>query len=59
MIYQVSATGVPQGKSSEGWRLLDIAKIEEVRILEETFPGNRDKSSPEFLVVNEMFTAAA
>ncbi len=50
IMYQVS------GKSSQGWRLLDIAKIEGLRVLDETFSGNRDKSSSELVLVNEMST---
>jgi predicted DNA binding CopG/RHH family protein len=58
MIYQVSAAGVRQGKSSRGWRLLDISRIEAVRVRDETFPGDRDKSSSQLVLVNEMFTTA-
>jgi predicted DNA binding CopG/RHH family protein len=54
MMYQVRATGVPQGKSSRGWRLLDVSKIELLRVLEETFPGTRGKASSQLLLVNEM-----
>ena len=58
MMYQVSASGVPKDKSNRGWRLLDIAKIEALRVLDETFSENRGKSSSQLVLVNEMFTAA-
>ena len=29
------------GQKSVGWRLLDVAKIEALTVLDETFPGSR------------------
>ncbi len=58
MIYQIEATGVQRGKSSRGWRWLDVSKIEALTILDETFPEGRSELSPQLLLVNEMFTPA-
>ncbi len=58
MMYQVRTTGVPQGKSNRGWRLLDVSKIELLTVLSETFSGGRDKASSQLVLVNEMFSHA-
>src|SRR5689334_8928702 len=51
MIYQVKTKGAGRGKSSRGWRLLDVSKIEALTILDETFSGDRSESSSQFLLV--------
>jgi predicted DNA binding CopG/RHH family protein len=56
MIYQVKTKGAGRGKSSRGWSLLDVSKIEALTILDETFSGDRSESSSQFLLVNELFT---
>jgi hypothetical protein len=40
LVYQLRAPARP-GKAATGWRLLDAAKIEAVKVLEDTFPGSR------------------
>lgn len=58
VIYQITAAGVQQDKSRKGWKWLDVSKIEELMILDDTFPGDRGESSSQLVLVNEMCTPA-
>ena len=58
VMYQLRTSGVPEGKSNRGWRLLDVSKIEALTVLSESFSGGRDKSTSQIVVVNEMFSPA-
>jgi hypothetical protein len=44
-VFQLRATG-PSREGVRGWRLLDLAKIEECVVLDETFAGSRGASHP-------------
>jgi len=41
LVYQLGVAGRPREPKTTGWRLLDVAKIEACRILDETFTGSR------------------
>jgi hypothetical protein len=41
LIYQLRVPGSTDTKGTRGWRLLDVPKIAECRVLDETFPGSR------------------
>lgn len=41
LVYQLRKLQTPRQGRDAGWRLLDIAKIEACRVLDETFPGSR------------------
>jgi predicted DNA binding CopG/RHH family protein len=53
-MYQIRATGSSKGKSAEGWKLLEVSRIEALAVLPNTFIGDRQQSAPEFVLVNEM-----
>jgi hypothetical protein len=44
LAYQVRRSGGAPGRSLTGWRLLDVAKIGDCVVLDETFPGSRGDS---------------
>lgn len=56
IMYQVRSIGATRSKSSGGWRLLDVSKIEALTVLSKTFSGSRDRSSSQLVLVNEMFS---
>ena len=41
LVYQLRASGAAGPKGITGWRLLDVDKIDECVVLDETFPGSR------------------
>jgi hypothetical protein len=43
LVFQISGVRRP-GHTSSGWRLLDLSKIDELTVLDETFPGSRGAS---------------
>jgi hypothetical protein len=43
LVYQLRGPARP-GQESIGWRLLDVLKVEEFTVLEESFSGSRGKS---------------
>lgn len=58
LIYQLGPAGRAKGKRLPNWRLLDISKIEALKVLDDVFSGNRDESSSELVIENEMSVAA-
>jgi len=44
-VFQLRASG-PSRENVRGWRLLDLAKIEDCVVLDETFAGSRGASHP-------------
>lgn len=44
LIYQRRELDDVSAKRTEGWRLLDVAKIEDLKLTDETFPGSRAAS---------------
>jgi hypothetical protein len=44
LVYQLHVDGATSGSKTEGWRLLDVAKIGVCRVLEQTFAGSRGDS---------------
>jgi len=55
LVYQLSAPVGPGEQSRDGWRLLDIAKIEIVKVLEETFAGSRGPAHDRHLQWDEVY----
>jgi hypothetical protein len=43
LVFQLRGPARP-GHAPTGWRLLDVAKIDEIAALEDTFPGSRGRS---------------
>jgi hypothetical protein len=41
LVYQLRATGGPPTRSKDGWKLLEVPKVEESVVLEATFRGSR------------------
>lgn len=50
LIYQLRASSSTRRSNVEGWRLLEVAKIEACTVLHETFPGSRGQSHQRHLV---------
>lgn len=44
LVYQVRELDAARSTRIAGWRLLDVAKIEDFEVLDETFPGSRASS---------------
>jgi hypothetical protein len=42
-VWQVRKNGEPIRGNGQRWRLLDVAQIEALEVLEETFPGSRGR----------------
>jgi hypothetical protein len=57
LVYQHRASGAAaqDRKPERGWRLLEVSKIEECSVLEQTFPGSRGESSQRHIVWDELF----
>lgn len=41
LVYQLRASGQAGPKGATGWRLLDVDKIDDCVVLDDTFPGSR------------------
>jgi hypothetical protein len=57
LVYQLRASGatMQEQKPERGWRLLEVSKIEECSVLDETFGGSRGQSSQRHIVWDELF----
>jgi hypothetical protein len=44
LVYQLSEPEGPGGRRAVGWRLLEASKIEDLTVMEQTFPGSRGDS---------------
>jgi hypothetical protein len=57
LVYQIRAAGAAtqDRKPERGWRLLDVSKIEECSVLDQTFGGSRGHSSQRHIVWDELF----
>lgn len=45
LVYQLRAAAHSGAESPTGWRWLELAKIEALAVLDDTFPGSRGRSS--------------
>jgi len=55
-VYQVRAPGAaPDRKPQKGWRLLEVSKIEECSVLDQTFAGSRGEPSQRHIVWDDLF----
>lgn len=57
LVYQLRASGAAtqDRKPARGWRLLEVSKIEECSVLDQTFAGSRGQSSQRHIVWDELF----
>jgi len=44
LVFQLRASSAIPGTNDRGWRLLDVAQIEDCVVLDEEFPGSRGAS---------------
>jgi hypothetical protein len=59
LAYQVRRTGGAPGRAITGWRLLDVSKIGDCVVLDETFPGSRGGSRLHHYKWDEVFARVA
>lgn len=59
LVYQLRGSGGTPGKSSRGWRLLDVSKLERCVVLEETFPGSRGDAHQHHFVWDVVYARVA
>jgi hypothetical protein len=55
LFYQLRELGGSRRGDSEGWRLLDVSRIEECLVLPDTFRGTRGESHRQHLSWDELF----
>ena len=60
-MYQLRASraATQDQKPEKGWRLLEVSKIEECSVLDQTFAGSRAQSSQRHIVWDELFVRVA
>jgi putative ABC transport system permease protein len=54
-VYQLLVDGAVPGDRTQGWRLLDVAKIGTCKVLEQTFAGSRAEANQEHLRWDAVF----
>jgi hypothetical protein len=55
LVYQLVVDGGAVGNRSQGWRLLDVAKIGACRVLTQTFEGSRSDSDQQHMNWDAVF----
>jgi hypothetical protein len=55
LVYQLLVDGAAAGNRSQGWRLLDVAKIGACKVLPDTFPGSRGDSKQQHMKWDAVF----
>jgi hypothetical protein len=55
LFYQLREAGGAGGARPSGWRLLEVSKIEDGQVLDDTFRGSRGPSHRQHLIWDELF----
>jgi hypothetical protein len=59
LIYQRRGSVATTRKSADGWRLLDVSKIENCRVLDDTFSGSRGEPHQHHYVWDVLYARVA
>jgi hypothetical protein len=58
-VHQLRTSPARPGKQTVGWRLLDVVKIDDLVVLEQTFPGSRAEARQKHMVWDVVYARVA
>jgi len=59
LVFQLRTDGPAAGSSEQGWRLLELTKIESLDVLDETFAGSRGSAHVQHYAWDRLYARVA